>query len=87
MSDDFQKILNNKMPKIGDLVNIFYQVTVPKNIYNNCIILEITESKKDYPQYTFNTPEFIYKALYKNQIKEFKETHVSIYVTKRLVNE
>ena len=84
---NLKEIISKRTPKVGDLVNILHQVSVPKNVYNDCLIIEITESKKNYPQYTYNSAEFIYKVLYKNKIKKFRETHVSIYVSKRLENE
>ena len=84
---NLKEIISKRTPKVGDLVNILHQVSVPKHVYNDCLIVEITESKKNYPQYTYNSPEFVYKVLYKNTIKKFRETHISIYVSKRLNNE
>lgn len=84
---DLKKIISKRTPKVGDLVNILHQVAVPKHVYNHCLVVKITESKKNYPQYTYNSPEFVYKVLYKNTIKKFRETHISIYVSKRIDNE
>jgi hypothetical protein len=43
---NLKEIISKRTSKVGDLVNILHQAVVPKHIYNDCLVVEITESKK-----------------------------------------
>jgi hypothetical protein len=81
---DLQKIIESWYPNVGDLVNIKYEKSVPKFIYRDCLVLNIKECDKKYPQQTFNNPEYVYDVLYDNKIKTFRETHVKFENIKRI---
>src|SRR6056300_1196480 len=44
---NLKEIISKRSPKVCDLVNILHQVAVPKHVYNDCLVVEITESKKN----------------------------------------